>query len=113
MVEYRTAHLNYLFHALADDTRRQLLQCIAAHAHCTVTQLAKPFLMSLNAISKHLKVLERAGLIKRQKRGRAHYLVLNQQALDEASDVIHQLKQHWEARLDALEDHLKNTQSGD
>lgn len=113
MVEYKMQHLNYIFHALADATRRQLLHCIATRSNCTVTQLAEPFLMSLNAISKHLKILERAGLIKRQKKGRVHYLVLNHRTLEEAAEIINQLKQHWEARLDSLEDYFKSTTSGD
>lgn len=112
MVEYKIRQLNYVFHALADATRRQLLQCIAKTPISNVTQLAKPFSMSLNAISKHLKVLERAGLIKREKKGRIHYLTFNNQPLEDAAEIITQLKLHWEMQLDSLEDYFKSTKSG-
>ncbi|MBN9412960.1 MAG: helix-turn-helix transcriptional regulator [Candidatus Paracaedimonas acanthamoebae] len=106
MVEYKMQYLDNIFHALADPTRRQLLHFMSKSSLCNVTQLAEPFSMSLNAISKHLKVLEHAGLIKRQKKGRMHYLTFNQQPLEEAAELINQLKQHWEARLDSLENYF-------
>ena len=113
MVEYKVQHLNQVFHALADPTRRQLLHSIAKQSVCNVTELAAPFSISLNAISKHLKILERAKLIKRQKKGRIHYFVFERRALKEATKVINQLEQYWEARLDALENHFKAKKIGE
>lgn len=105
MVEYRD--LDLIFHAMADATRRQLLQRIMEQS-TTVLKLAEPFKMSLNAISKHLKVLEKAGLVTRSKRGREHYFSFNPQSLDPATALIFQLKQGWEERLNALDDFLTN-----
>lgn len=113
MVEYKVQHLNLVFHALADPTRRQLLQSIAKCSICNVSELAAPFPFSLNAISKHLKILERANLIKRQKKGRIHYFVFERRALKEATQVINQLEQYWETQLDSLENHFKAKKLGE
>ncbi|OJV96744.1 MAG: hypothetical protein BGO43_00535 [Gammaproteobacteria bacterium 39-13] len=112
MVEYNMQQLDQVFHALADTTRRQLLQSIAS-GPCNVTQLAAPYSMSLNAISKHLKVLEQAGLILREKKGRTHYLTFNHQGVIEAVETLNQLKRHWEERLDSLEAYFKAEKRGD
>lgn len=94
--------LDLVFHAMADATRRQLLQRIIIQSS-SVLKLAEPFNFSLNAISKHLKVLEKAGLVKRNKKGREHFFAFNSQALEYADALISQLKHDWEERLDALE----------
>jgi len=75
--------LDLIFHALSHQTRRKLLQFIAKKT-CTVSELAEPFQMSLAAISKHLKVLEKAGLLEREKDGRIHRCALNPKPLEMA-----------------------------
>ena len=80
-------NLDLIFHALADSTRRAILQRIADQA-LSVSEIAKPFKMSLAAVSKHLKVLERAGLINRKKEGCTHYLVLNAEGLAAAEEWL-------------------------
>jgi len=107
MVEYKTQQLNHVFHALADPTRREMLQRIAIQP-CSVSKLAEPYDLSLNAISKHLKVLEQAHLVKRIRKGRMHYFVFNQQALTEASALMTQLQEYWNERLNALEEYFKS-----
>lgn len=88
--------------ALADPTRRAILQRLGA-GEARVTDLAAPFQMSLNAVSKHIRVLERATLVRRRRSGREHVLSLNPAALDEAAAWIAEQRALWNARLDALE----------
>jgi DNA-binding transcriptional ArsR family regulator len=88
--------------ALSDGTRRAILQRLAA-GEARVTELAAPFAMSLNAVSKHIRLLERAALVKRRKAGREHFLSLNAAPLDEAAAWIEQQRNLWNTRLDALE----------
>lgn len=88
--------------ALADPTRRAILQRLGA-GDARVTDVAAPFAMSLNAVSKHIRVLERAALVRRRRAGREHVLSLNPAGLDEAAAWIAQQRQFWNDRLDALE----------
>jgi DNA-binding transcriptional ArsR family regulator len=88
--------------ALSDRTRRAILQRLA-EGEARVTELAAPFAMSLNAVSKHIRLLERAALVKRRKAGREHFLSLNAAPLDEAGRWIEEQRSLWNARLDALE----------
>lgn len=88
--------------ALADPTRRAILSRLAA-GEARVTDLAAPFAMSLNAVSKHIRVLERATLVRRRRAGREHVLSLNPAPLDEAAAWIEQQRTFWNASLDALE----------
>lgn len=88
--------------ALADPTRRAILQRLGA-GEARVTDLAAPFAMSLNAVSKHIRILERASLVQRRRAGREHVLSLNPAPLDEAAAWIEEQRQFWNARLDALE----------
>ena len=97
--------LDSVFSALADPTRRAMLGRLA-QGECTVTDLARPFPISLPAISKHLKVLERAGLIERQIDGRVHRCRLKPQPLQDATEWLQACRAYWEGRLDALEDYL-------
>ena len=69
----------------------------------TVTELAAPMEMSLNAVSKHLKVLEQAGLVRREIEGRVHHVYLNAAPLEEAERWVNHYRQYWDARLDSLE----------
>lgn len=98
----RTAALDDTMLALSDATRRAILQRLA-EGEARVTELAAPFAMSLNAVSKHIRLLERAALVKRRKAGREHFLSLNAAPLDEAAAWIEQQRNLWNLRLDALE----------
>ena len=102
MVEYQTAQLDTVFHALGDATRRRMLRELSTGAQ-TVSQLAKPFAMSLAAASKHIRALENAGLIEREVRGRTHVCRLQARPLSEAADFIGYYERFWTTRLDDLE----------
>jgi len=92
--------------ALADPTRRAILQRLSS-GEARVTELAQPFNMSLNAVSKHIRVLERADLVRRRTAGREHFLSFNRQQLDEVATWIEAQRAVWSARLDALEAQLR------
>lgn len=96
------AQLDALFHALADATRRAMVQRLAQSA-CTVSELARPFAMSLAAASKHLRVLEGAGLVHRRIEGRQHFCSLDAAALRSAQDWLRYYEQHWNQSFDALQ----------
>jgi len=97
-----SAGLDLTLVALADPTRRAILQRLS-QGEARVTDLADPFEMSLNAVSKHIRVLERAQLVQRRRAGREHILSFNPQALDEAGAWIEAQRGLWAARLDTLE----------
>jgi DNA-binding transcriptional ArsR family regulator len=97
--------------ALADPTRRAILERLAQGEE-RVTALAEPFTMSLNAVSKHIRVLEHAQLVHRRREGREHLLSLNPLALDEAASWIAERRAIWTARLDALEGLLRAEDRG-
>jgi len=103
-------HLSSTFAALADPTRRAILARLAS-GETSVTELAEPFAMSLPAITKHLKVLERAGLITRGRQAQWRPCKLDAQPLREASNWMAQYRAFWEDRLDRLEDYLNIIQS--
>jgi DNA-binding transcriptional ArsR family regulator len=88
--------------ALADPTRRAILQRLS-QGEARVTELAHPFDISLNAVSKHIRILERADLVRRRTAGREHFLSFNRQRLDEVASWIETQRAAWNARLDALE----------
>jgi DNA-binding transcriptional ArsR family regulator len=92
--------------ALADPTRRAILQRLA-RGEARVTDLARPFAMSLNAVSKHIRVLERARLVRRRRSGREHLLSYDPAPLDAAAAWIDAHRALWSARLDALDDLLR------
>jgi DNA-binding transcriptional ArsR family regulator len=94
--------LDRTFHALANPTRRAILAQLA-HKSATVLEIAAQFDMSLNGVSKHVKVLEAAGLIRREIHGRTHYCSLEAEPLRQAGAWIDYYRQYWEQRLDALE----------
>ena len=100
------ANLDQTLLALADPTRRAILQRLSRGA-ARVTELAQPFDMSLNAVSKHIRILERADLVRRRTAGREHFLSFNRQQLDELATWIETQRAEWNARLDALEALLK------
>lgn len=88
--------------ALADGTRRAILQRVSIR-EARVTELAKPFAMSLNAVSKHIRMLEAAGLVRRRREGREHWISMQPNSLDEAAEWIELRRTEWNARLDALD----------
>ena len=102
MVEQSSEPLDSVFHALADPTRRAMLASLAAREH-TVSELAEPFSMSLAAASKHVKTLERAGLVRRTVQGRTHICRLDPEPLAEAHEWLRFYERFWNERLDALE----------
>ena len=102
MDEYRPARLDAVFGAVADPTRRAILARLA-NADARVTDIANNFPVSLNSVSKHIKILERAGLVRREIIGRDHVLSLNATPFDEASAWIEEYRRFWESKLAALE----------
>ena len=92
--------------ALADDTRRSILQRLAA-GEARVTEVAAPFAISLNSVSKHIRLLERAGLVERRVAGRDHFLTLQRKPFDDLTEWMLQTRQFWNSRLDALEAALR------
>ncbi len=109
MVEYSPALLDRTFGALADPTRRRILAQLAAGDEC-VTDLARPHAMSLAAVSKHLIVLEKAGLVKRRRNGRVHSLALDAKPMQEARAWIDGYRKFWDGSLDGLEKYLDKLQ---
>jgi len=99
-------NLDQTLMALADPTRRAILERLSK-GESRVTELAQPFAMSLNAVSKHIRILERARLVRRRCAGREHFLSLNRGPLDEAAAWIEAQRAIWTARLDALESLLQ------
>jgi DNA-binding transcriptional ArsR family regulator len=109
MVEDSSRLLDRTFGALADPTRRRILAQLAQGNQC-VTGLARPHAMSLAAVSKHLVVLEKAGLVKRRRRGRIHSLALEAAPMREAQAWIDRYRKFWEGNLDQFEKYLDNLQ---
>ncbi len=103
-------NLSSTFAALTDPTRRAILARLA-HGEASVTELAEPFAMSLPAISKHLKALERAGLIARGREGKWRPCRLEAAPLREVADWVEHYRRFWEHRLDRLDEYLRNLQS--
>ncbi|HKC50321.1 MAG TPA: metalloregulator ArsR/SmtB family transcription factor [Myxococcota bacterium] len=104
------ANLDQTLIALADPTRRAILQRLSL-GEARVTELADPFSISLNSVSKHIRMLERARLVRRRRAGREHLLTLNPQPLAEAAAWIEAQRASWTARLDAL-DRLLRAEKG-
>lgn len=107
MVKYTSSHLDILFQALADKTRRGIISDLSKGA-ASAAELASPHQMSLPAISKHLKVLERADLIRREVQGRTHEFTLNIDQLDLATTWIEDQQVFWEMSLIKLNKFLKD-----
>ncbi len=105
MVEY-SSPLDRTLSAIADPTRRELL-ALLARGESRVTDLARPFDVSLNAVSKHLRVLENAGLVRREILGREHRFSLEAHPLREAAKWIETYQSFWEERLEALDAYLR------
>src|SRR5438067_8358672 len=105
MVKYHSSTLSRTFAALADPTRRRILAHLARGDKC-VTHLAKPHTMSLPAVSKHLRVLEKAGLLLRRRYGRVHEMRLDAKPLRQAAQWVEEYRKFWQGSLDRLAEHL-------
>ena len=92
--------------ALADETRRNILKRLSS-GEARVTEVAEPFGISLNSVSKHIRILERAGLVRRRVSGRDHFLTLERKPLDELTQWMVRTREFWSNRLDALEAALR------
>ena len=103
-------HLSATFSALADPTRRAILARLSL-GEISVTELAEPFEMSLPAVTKHLKVLEKAGLITRGRHAQWRPCRLKAAPLKDVSNWVEQYRRHWEERLDRLGEYLKELQA--
>jgi DNA-binding transcriptional ArsR family regulator len=108
MVNYSAASLDATFGALADPTRRAILARLA-QGEAMVTELAEPFRVSLPAISKHVRVLESAGLLEREVNGRVHRCRLAAKPMKNAAAWIEQYRSFWESQFDALAKYLQTT----
>ena len=111
MVKYPPAALNRTFAALADPTRRRILAQLAQGDRC-VTHLARRYSMSLPAVSKHLRVLEKAGLLRRRRYGRVHEMQLQAKPLKRAAQWVEEYRKFWEGSLDRLAEYLEKTNKG-
>jgi DNA-binding transcriptional ArsR family regulator len=107
MVNHSGAALDSTFAALSDATRRAILARLARRGETSVSDLAAPYQMSLPAVSKHLRVLEHAGLVSRQKDGRVHRCRLRSGPMKDAAAWIEHYRQFWEAQLDSLARYLE------
>jgi DNA-binding transcriptional ArsR family regulator len=110
MVNYSTAALDFTFAALSDRTRRAILARLS-QGESTVKSLAEPFDMSLPAVSKHLRVLESAGLLRRQIDGRIHRCRLNPEPMKTAAAWLDHYRAFWETQFDALGKFLESSSS--
>ncbi|MDP2576640.1 MAG: metalloregulator ArsR/SmtB family transcription factor [Gemmatimonadota bacterium] len=106
MIRGPAASLDRTLVALSDPTRRSILDRLMK-GPARVTEIAQPFDMSLNAVSKHVRRLERAGLVRREIRGREHLLSFEGGPLSEADQYLDQLRRFWEERLDVLDELLR------
>ena len=108
MVKYSPLNLDRTFAALADPTRRRILAHLAQGDRC-VTRLVRRYDMSLPAVSKHLRVLEKAGLLRRRRYGRVHELQLQAKPLKQAAQWVEEYRKFWEGSLDRLAEYLEKT----
>jgi DNA-binding transcriptional ArsR family regulator len=108
MVNDSAERLNTIFLALSDPTRRAILERLA-HGEASGTELARPFSMSMPAVSKHLRVLERANLILQHKEGRTHRFRLAAHPLREAAAWLEHYRHFWESQFDSLDTYLRTT----
>src|SRR5437764_13845540 len=112
MVKYQSSTLNRTFAALADPTRRRILAHLS-RGDKRVTHLAKPHDMSLPAVSKHLRVLEKAGLLRRRRYGRVNEMQLEARPLKQAAQWVEEYRKFWEGSLDRLAAYLEKTSKVD
>jgi DNA-binding transcriptional ArsR family regulator len=110
MVKYQSGSLDAIFAALSDPIRRRILERLA-RGEASVGDLAAPFQVTAPAISRHLRVLERAGLLDRHKKGRIHRCRLRPRPMNDAVAWIEQCRKFWEQQFDSLERYLAETES--
>lgn len=113
MVTFAEEGLDRTFAALAHPIRRRILTRLAQEDSASVTDLAEPFDVSLMAISKHLKVMEQAGLIRRERDGRVHRCSFDPKSMDHASAWIEKHRRFWSQQLDSLATYLESTEGGE
>ncbi|PZM77791.1 MAG: transcriptional regulator [Candidatus Melainabacteria bacterium] len=113
MVKHYSEQLDRTFFALSDPTRRAIIGSLAAKGSCSVLELAEPFQMSLPAISKHLKALENANLVTRERQGRVHYLKLCAEPMSEANAWIEAYRRFWTNHLDNFERYITSQTFGE
>ena len=107
----RPSNLNIVFHALADETRRGILGKLA-EGPIKISDLAKPYAMSLPAVSKHIRVLEKAGLILRQVEGRSNICLLNPETLQDVESWLHAHRIFWQQSLLSFTNYVENKPNG-
>ncbi len=100
-------NLNAVLSAIADPSRREIIARLV-QGPTRVTEIAEPFDMSLNAVSKHLKVLEGAGLVSRERQGREHVITVKPEPLRLVKTWLNEYEKMWSEKLDLLEEHFKN-----
>jgi DNA-binding transcriptional ArsR family regulator len=107
----REERLSRVFHALADPARRKIIALLRESGELPVGVVAEAFAMTLNGVSKHVKVLEAAGVVRRRVEGRVHWISVDWGALQVAYEFLHEHHHFWSTRLDALVDYVQ-TRSG-
>ena len=100
--------LNRVFHSLADPARRKIIALLRESGELPVGVVGQAFAMTLNGVSKHVKVLERAGLVRRRIEGRVHWISVDWSALQVAYEFLHAYHHYWSTRLDALVDYTRS-----
>lgn len=105
--------LDRIFMALANRTRREMLRHLSENGSATMSELAEPFAISQPGASKHVRVLERAGLVNREVDGRLHHCRLDSGPLDTANSWLRETRTFWEAQLDALAEHFTEDPESD
>lgn len=106
MVYYSSSQLDAMFHAMADPTRRNIVQTLSRKPQ-TISNVAKPYNISLPAISKHIKVLEKANLLQREKRGRENVISLNPDSVKEMSRYLSFYQDFWNDTFENLDTYLQ------
>ena len=106
MVKYKEVQIGQTFYALSDDTRRALLERLCKNSPLSILELAEPFDISLPAVSKHIKILEKANLVTRKQDGRTHAISFNPEPMVEASGWLDKYQKFWDQKLLALEEYL-------
>lgn len=106
--EAKEEQLSLIFHTLADRSRRQIIELLREAGELKVGEIAEAFSMSLNGVSKHLKVLEKAGLVERRVDGREHWIRVSWASLQQPYEWLHFYQHFWSERLDSLVDYVKD-----
>lgn len=111
MVDISARKFDDLFHALSDRTRRQMLMMLSKGS-LTVSELTEPFDLTKQAVSKHLKVLEDAGLISKEREGRIQHCSFQAEAMTELQEIVNQYTRFWDQQLAGLDRYIQNKQKG-